>query len=370
MATTRADVLVVGAGPTGIAAAIAARLKGFRVAVADPRKPPIDKPCGEGLCREGVFALRELGIPLNSSLAFPLAEIRFADQQYSATAALARGTAFGIRRTTLHQVLIDRATEVGVSFLWGTRVSGLCKDGAIIGGKNFPSKWIVGADGLNSRVRKWTRLDSRREPRARFGFRRHFGAEPWADGVEIHWAERCQMFVTPTSRNEVCVAFLSSDSRLRIDSALALFPEVAQKLRGAKPTSAEVGSVTSLSRARAVHSGRAFLVGDASFSVDGIAGQGMGLGFQQALPLAEALERHDPALYVSAHRRITTMPARFTRLLLQMNDRTWLRRKALRLFSAKPGLFARVVSVYMGETSSDELKMREVFGFGWQFLCA
>jgi menaquinone-9 beta-reductase len=370
LATTRADVLVVGAGPAGIAAAIAASLKGFEVVVADPRKPPIDKPCGEGLFREGVFALRALGIHLNPGLAFPLAGFRFADEQFSATAVLTRGTAFGIRRTTLHQVLVDRATEVGVSFLWGERVSGLCKEGAIVSGKNFSAKWIVGADGQSSSVRKWAHLDSKRALRTRFGFRRHFAVEPWTDGVEIHWAERCQMFVTPTSRNEVCVALLSSDSRLRTDSALALFPQVAQKLRGAEPTSAELGSVTALSRARAVHSERVFLAGDASFTVDGIAGQGVGLGFEQALRLAEALERNDPAHYASAHRRITTMPARFTRLLLQMNDRTWLRRKALRLFSAKPGLFARVVSVHMGETSSDELKMREIFGFGWQFLRA
>jgi 2-polyprenyl-6-methoxyphenol hydroxylase-like FAD-dependent oxidoreductase len=267
-------------------------------------------------------------------------------------------------------VLFERATEVGVSFLWGTRVSGLCPDGAIVGGEEFSSKWIVGADGQNSSVRKWAGLESKRAIRSRFGFRRHFAAEPWADTVEIYWAERCQMFVTPTSDNEVCVAFLSSDSRLRIDSALALFPQVAQKLRGAKPTSAELGSVTALSRARAVHSGRVLLVGDASFSVDGIAGQGMGLGFQQALELAEALERNDPAQYASAHRRITMMPARFTRLLLEMNDRTWLRRKALRLFSAKPGLFARVVSVHMGETTRAQLKLREVFGLGWQVLRA
>jgi 2-polyprenyl-6-methoxyphenol hydroxylase-like FAD-dependent oxidoreductase len=178
------------------------------------------------------------------------------------------------------------------------------------------------------------------------------------------------MFVTPTARNEVCVAFLSSDSRLRLDSALAFFPAVAQKLLGAKTTSAELGSMTAISGAREVCSGQVCLVGDSSFTVDGIAGQGMGLGFQQALALADALERNDVVQYASAHRRITMMPARVTKLLLEMSKRTWLRRKALRLFSGNPGLFARVVSIHTGETISSELKMREVFGLGWQVLRA
>lgn len=370
MSTTRADVLVVGAGPAGIAAAIAASLKGFRVTVADPRKPPIDKACGEGLLPEAVSALRALGIDLHPGLAFPLSGIRFVDDQFSATGALPRGAAFGMRRTSLHHLLLDRAAQVGVSFLWGSRVSGLHPEGAMVSGRRFFSKWVIGADGQNSSVRKWAGLDSRRAIHARFGFRRHFAAEPWTDAVEVYWAERCQMFVTPTAHNEVCVAFLSRDSRLRLDSALTFFPAVAQKLLSAEATSAELGSVTALSEARAVHSERVFLVGDASFTVDAIAGQGMGLGFQQAIALADALERNDSMQYASAHRRITLMPARVTKLLLEMSKRTWLRRKALRLFSGNPGLFARVVSIHTGETLSGELNMREVFGLGWQVLRA
>src|SRR5580698_1970330 len=43
------DVFIVGAGPAGLAAAIAARQKGFEVVVADGSEPPIEKPCGEGM---------------------------------------------------------------------------------------------------------------------------------------------------------------------------------------------------------------------------------------------------------------------------------------------------------------------------------
>ena len=56
------DVLVIGGGPAGLATAIAARLKGFDVAVADGGLPPIDKACGEGLLPGGVNVLHRLGV--------------------------------------------------------------------------------------------------------------------------------------------------------------------------------------------------------------------------------------------------------------------------------------------------------------------
>jgi len=56
------DVFIVGGGPAGLAAAIAARLKGFDVVVADAAQPPIDKACGEGLMPDSLVALRQLGV--------------------------------------------------------------------------------------------------------------------------------------------------------------------------------------------------------------------------------------------------------------------------------------------------------------------
>ena len=47
------DVFVIGGGPAGLAAAIAARERGCRVLVADGAEPPIDKACGEGLLPDG-----------------------------------------------------------------------------------------------------------------------------------------------------------------------------------------------------------------------------------------------------------------------------------------------------------------------------
>src|SRR5690348_18118602 len=130
----QADVVVVGGGPAGIASAIAASLKSFRVTVVDSRTPPIDKPCGEGLLPEAVVSLRRLGIELDSSLAFPFYGISFRDEDSCAVARIARGQAFGVRRTALHKMLVRRAQELGVCFLWGARGSGREADHAHVNG--------------------------------------------------------------------------------------------------------------------------------------------------------------------------------------------------------------------------------------------
>ncbi|MGB8524602.1 MAG: NAD(P)/FAD-dependent oxidoreductase [Candidatus Acidiferrales bacterium] len=366
----RADVLVIGAGPAGIATAIAASLKGLHVAVLDYRKPPIEKSCGEGLLPSAVSNLRSLGVGLSSAAGFPFCGIRFSDEEFSVSARIAKGTGYGVRRAELHRSLVERACQVGVSFHWGARVTGFDGRGAQVGGAYFPCRWLVGADGQNSTVGKWANLSSQQSRLARFGFSRHYAVPPWTDLVEVHWGPGCQIFLTPTGDNEICIALLSHDPQLRIERALTYFPEVAKRLEGSRFLTAELGGLTALGRARRVVSGHVALVGDASFTVDGITGQGLSLAFQQAILLAEAFERGDLDYYEIAHRGISRAPWRMTRLLLLMDQSTWLRRKVLRLFAGNPALFAKIMSAHMAEAAQESLKATEVLGLGWQVLRA
>ncbi|PYU36874.1 MAG: monooxygenase, partial [Acidobacteria bacterium] len=80
-------VLVIGGGPAGLAAALAARKKGFDVTVADGAKPPIDKACGEGLMPGTVTALRELGVAIGPGDGQAFRGIRFLDAGTSAEAS-------------------------------------------------------------------------------------------------------------------------------------------------------------------------------------------------------------------------------------------------------------------------------------------
>jgi flavin-dependent dehydrogenase len=366
----RPDVLVVGGGPAGLAAAIAARLKDFRVTVVDSRRPPIDKPCGEGLLPEAVAALRGLGIDLDSGHGHPFAGFRFSDEFSSVEAAIPAGQAFGLRRTLLHQLLIDRASEIGVTLLWGTRVSGFGAGGARVDGNFVPCRWLIGADGRHSGVRRFARLEPRFRARFRVGFRRHYAIAPWTNFVEVHWGRKSQIVVTPTGGREVCVSLFVDDPRMRMDRALPAFPEVARRLRKAAPISTESGAAVSFSRARGVVRGNVALVGDSGCTVDSISGQGLSLAFQQALRLGEALAAGDLGQYAAAHRRIARTPVHIARLLLLMNSSVALRRRALKLFAAKPRLFADLISVHTAESNFEALHPADVLTLGWRVLWA
>jgi len=363
-------VLIVGGGPAGLAAAIAARAKGLRITLVDSRKPPIDKACGEGLLPEGVAALQNLGVDLRDASPTPFTGIRFSDEHSSASARFPRGTAFGVRRTALHKLLLDCATSAGVDFVWGARASELDCAGAKINGEWIRCQWLIGADGQQSSVRRLAQLGRDLSGPTRFGFRRHYAVAPWTDLVEVYWGKRRQMVITPTGAEEICVSLFSSDSHLHIDDALREFPQVAQRLSGAKPASTLAGAVTSLGRAAAVTLENIALVGDASGTVDGIAGQGLSLAFQQAQALGEALGRGDLACYESAHRRIMRNASRMTRLLLLMSASFAIRRRALRLFAARPSIFSRLIAVHAGEASQDALGAAEILDLGWCVLWA
>ena len=364
------EVLVVGGGPAGLAAAIAATLKNFRVTVVDSRNPPINKPCGEGLLPEAVAALRRLGVDLDSGPGFPFEGFRFSDETSSVSAKIPKGQALGLRRTALHQLLINRASKLGISLMWGARISRLGFDGACVNGQYVPCKWLIGADGRNSSVRKFAGLGPCRSDGPRFGFRRHYPVAPWNNFVEVYWGRKTQMVVTPTAGNEICVSLFVDDPRVRIDRAILQFPEVLRRLGGASPISTEAGAVTSFSRARGVARRNVALVGDSSCTVDSISGQGLSLAFQQAGHLAEALAAGNLAPYEVAHRRISSAAFRITRLLLLMNSSVALRRKVLRLFTVRPALFAKMISVHTGDTSPDALNASAIVNLGWQVLWA
>lgn len=142
------DILVVAGGPAGRAAAIAARKKGFSVTVADGAEPPIDKACGEGLLPATLAALRELGIHAQTGDGQIFRRIRFIDGSILAEAEFTDEGGIGVRRTVLHQKMIERGKQRGVRLLWKSPATAILADGAVVGGKTVHAKWIVGAGGV------------------------------------------------------------------------------------------------------------------------------------------------------------------------------------------------------------------------------
>lgn len=347
------DVFIVGGGPAGLATAIAARRRGLSVVVADGAVPPIDKPCGEGLMPDGVEALYNLGVAIPEGDAYPFRGIRFVSDGTSAEAEFPRGTAYGIRRTHLHHAMVEHAAACGVRLLWQSAVTGLHPDGALVAGELVRARWVVGADGTGSRVRTWAKLDpyeggATRNKHLRFAFRRHYRVAPWTDFMELHWGRDSQIYVTPVSGNEVCVALISSSQKLRLEDALGQFPELGAHLVNAEFASSEKGAITVTRTLRRVYRGKTVLVGDASGGVDAITGEGLCLSFRHAALLGDCLATGDLSHYQRIHRTLIRRPALMARLMLFMGKHRHLRRRIMQVFQSSPRSFAGMLAMHVG----------------------
>jgi flavin-dependent dehydrogenase len=264
--------------------------------------------------------------------------------------------------------MIEQAERVGVNLLWQSPVNGLEPDGVLVGGKTIGAHWIVGADGIHSRVRRWCRLDAHPSRRRRYAFRRHYHLEPWSDCMEVYWGRRSQAYVTPVGRQDVCVVLVSSIPAVRSSYIAEEFPELAVRLASAE-RSKERGEVTLTHSLKRVYRGRVALVGDASGSVDAITGEGLSLSFRQAEALALSLQSGNLQAYQTAHRRLARRPAAMGRLLLMLDRHPRLRERALRTLAAHPEVFARTLAVHVGATSVSHLATTGAL-MGWHFVTA
>jgi flavin-dependent dehydrogenase len=363
------DVFIIGGGPAGLACAIAARQQGLDVVIADGAEPPIDKACGEGMMPATLAALRDLGIVVGASQGFSLRGMRFVNGTDQVQADFPDGSGLGLRRLVLHEKLIERARELGVQFLWKTPVTGLSRTGVIARGQVIDARWIVGADGIRSRVRKWSRLEGRNVTRSRYARRRHYRIAPWSDYVDVYWGQGVQAYVTPLSESDVCVVLVSRDPRVSFASLEAQFPELHHRLAGGSLLSAERGAMTDTRQLESVYRGNVALLGDASGSVDATTGEGLCLSFCQAAALAEALAEGDLSRYQTAHRRLGRRPAVMARLLLLLDAHPRLRGHLVRTLSAHPELFARLLSLHAGTASPLDIVSTGTL-LGWKMVAA
>ncbi len=316
---------------------------------------------------ETVAALERLGVRLGAADGRRIRGIRFVQADAEASADF-RTSGFGVRRPALHQRMVQRAEDCGVEFLWKTPVMGI-DDGFVLTAKQkILARWIVGADGQGSRVRRWSGLEESRCGKPRYAVRRRFAMAPWSNFVEVHWSERAQAYVTPIGSDEVCVVTVAArEEDAEFTRAVAEMPGLRERLAGATASARERGAVTLMRRLRRVQRGNVALVGDASGGVDAITGDGLRLAFAQAEALAEAMAAGDLERYEKAHRKIGARPRLMGNGMLFLGRHVEVRKRVIRALRDNPELFARLLEAHAGDT-----KVREILSagasLGWRLL--
>lgn len=377
---TSTEVLVLGGGPAGLAAAIALRQRGVDVTVVDALAPAIDKACGEGLMPGALAALERLGVRMDAADGVPFYGIRFCDEKRSAEARFPAGAGMGhagmgVRRLRLHARLVECAEACGVTLLWNTHCQLTGHHRAVLGnalveGAEWSFNYLVGADGQSSTVRKWAGMEACRKENLRYGLRQHYRVSPWSDLVEVHWGERGQAYVTPVAEDCVCVAFVGRGRQRDVAEWMEMFPALSERVGDAPVASMQRGAVSATRILREVERGTVALVGDASGSVDAVTGEGMASCFLQAEALADAIAKRELASYAKAHRRIGRLPHRMASLLLLMDRFPGLEARVLETFAAQPEVFSELLAVHVGARGLAGFVLARGPQFCWKLLTA
>lgn len=310
----RVDLLVVGAGPAGAAAAVHAARAGLDTLVVDRAAFPRDKCCGDGLT---TLALRELeGIgfapeaapswrtvaaatvrsPSGRERTFPLP----ADGAYAAVA----------RRTDLDTALVDLARTAGARVADGCGLTGAAvSDGGrmitadIEGLGPVTARWAVGADGMWSPLRKALGCDPPGYRGEWHAFRQYFGnVGPEAAEEMFVWFEADLLpayawsFPLPGGRANVGFG-IRRNGRLRVGDMGRIWSDLLtrphlRKVLGPNaepeaphrswPIPARIGRV-------ALTGPRTLFAGDAAAATDPMTGEGIGQALVTGRLAAEAV---------------------------------------------------------------------------------
>jgi flavin-dependent dehydrogenase len=332
------DVVVAGGGPVGLASALLAHRVGLSVVVLEPREGVIDKACGEGLMPGAVAALADLGV---DPLGWPLQGIRYVDGSTSAAADFRAGLGRGVRRTTLHAALRERAAAAGIP-LRPVGVTDVRQDDEGVTVDGLRGRYLLAADGLHSPVRRLVGLDRPIGHSRRFGLRRHVRMAPWTSYVEVHWADGVEAYVTPVAAELVGIALLS-ERRMPFDDQLATIPALRERLEGLDATKVRgAGPLRQRSRRRVA--GRVLLVGDASGYVDALTGEGIALGIAQARAAVRSIRLGQPWAYELAWERITWRYRLMTSALVSATRIPTVRGSIVPASARLPRVFASAVN--------------------------
>jgi len=135
------DVLILGGGPAGSAAAIELALAGGRVALLERTLHAHDKVCGDFLSAETLSTLQALGVDAAALGSVPVHRVRFAGT-FGACSATLPFSAQSLTRRALDDSLLQRASAAGALVLRGHSAESL---------QRTNGSWNVGVSGPTRR---------------------------------------------------------------------------------------------------------------------------------------------------------------------------------------------------------------------------
>jgi geranylgeranyl reductase family protein len=207
----RADVVVVGGGPAGAAAAWSLARNGVDVLVLDRARFPRSKPCAEYLSPQASRILAEMGVleSVEKSGAAQLAGmtihapngVSFEGRFVAAHGFRGfRDRGLALRRETLDAIVLDGARRAGARVQEGEYVTGVLRapSGRVTGvrvaavgpkqnGRDVRATLVVGADGLRSVIARRLGLTRRARWPRRVAFVSHYrGVAGMRDCGEMH----------------------------------------------------------------------------------------------------------------------------------------------------------------------------------------
>lgn len=378
---TDVDVMIIGGGPAGLAAGITCASHGLHTMVCEKRLLPVDKACGEGVMPTGLSYLERLGVKkyLANGQQFPFDGIRYVSPQGKiASAAFQEGPGWGIPRLDLSAALLQRASELDrLEIRTGVRSTPIRidrkgKHGSVwtqVGKDHVKARLLIGADGLNSGVRRWAGLQASKGTYQRWGARQHFQVAPWGREVEVHWGAGMEAYVTPCGEHLVGVAFLWDRQRhpylpggdRLIPNLLQAFPVLARQLKDAPASDAPLAVGPMQQRVTRPTAEGVLLIGDAAGYLDALTGEGISLTLAQALALEKTVvpmllsptsdgqsSRHTMIAYEQAYQAIMRPYYLLTHLVLWLSRHPTLAEQTIGLLGQRPRLFQFLLSANMG----------------------
>ncbi|MFE5399321.1 FAD-dependent monooxygenase [Streptomyces sp. NPDC056568] len=296
------DVIVVGAGPTGLMLAGELRLAGISVVVLDKLAEPIKESRALGFSARTIeeFAQRGLMDRFGEVGVIPVGHFGGVPLDYQVIEGGSYG-ARGIPQARTEGILGGWARELGAEVRRGYQVTGLKDDGTSVsveatGADGSPlslrARYVVGCDGARSSVRKLAGIDfpgTEPEIELRFADLAGVPLRPRFSGERVPGG---MVMVIPMGPERCRVIYFDSSQPLRTDPKPITFEEVTaswHKLTGEDISAATplwVSSTTDVSRQAAQYrKGRVFLAGDAAHIHLPIGAQGMSAGVQDAVNL-------------------------------------------------------------------------------------